>query len=286
MKKNIYTLLFIGFIFIITTSAIMTSGVGEPWGMWDATGSPAHIGAGNCSGCHAGSVNSGGSLTIVVKNEKGVPVTGYAFNKMYTIEVTVARTGVSTFGFDTEIVTAGNTNAGTITSLDTLEAVTVQGEFSTNITHAKPAKTTGSHTFKFNWMTPVADSGVVTIYAAGLAANGNGKNTGDYTYTSFKKLNASASIRKDGKEIEGLQIYPNPVSTSFNVSYNLINSGNVSINLYSLNGQKVANLLSNGEVEGIHNQLLAIPPSVSNGIYLLQINANGNVAFKKVVVSK
>lgn len=286
MKRKIYTLLFIGVVFIITTSAILSSGVGEPWGMWDSTGSPAHIGAGNCSGCHAGTVNSGGALTIVVKDENGMAVSNYAFNKMYTVDVTVAKTAITTFGFDAEIVTAANTNAGEITSMDTTEARTVQGELSTNITHSKPAKTSGSHTFSFNWKTPAADSGTVTIYAAGLAANGNGKNTGDFTYTSVKKLNASSGIRENRKAISQLVISPNPVSSSFMLSYNLKKAGEVNVGLYSLTGQKISTLLTAKEPEGLQKQVMTLPANISNGTYLLQITTNGNVVVEKLSVVK
>lgn len=287
MKKKLFILAFTASIFTITTSAIMSSKISDsrnPTGRWDATGNPANIGVGNCSGCHSGTVNNGGTLAIVVKDSKGKAISGYAFNETYTVEVTITRSGISTFGFDAEIVTAANKDAGKITAGP--ESHTVTGDRSTNVTHSTPAKTSGSHTFTFTWKSPAADSGVVTIYAAGLAANGNGKNTGDYTYTNTKKLNALSKITEYDKTIDGITIYPNPISSLFHVSYNLKKSSNVSINLYSISGQKIISLLNNQQREGLQNQVITLPSFISSGSYLLQISTDGNEILEKISVNK
>jgi hypothetical protein len=293
MKKQICSLTSIALIFIISTSAIIqTKPENEkmmvPFGVRDATGNPINIGVGNCSGCHAGTVNSGGSLTIVVKDAKGNQVSTYDFNKTYTIDITVARTGISTFGFDTEVITASYTDAGVITSPDTSQIITLQGERSTNITHAKPGKTKDSHTFSFTWQTPAADSGLVTIYAGGLAANGNLKNTGDYTYTNVKILKPASTLSaaENQKDVSAVTVYPNPVSTAFQLSYHLKHSGNILVNLYALNGQKVAELLDAEVAAGFREEGISIPGSIENGVYLLQISTKNMSAFEKVIIDR
>jgi hypothetical protein len=292
MKSKICVLLCIVLIFIISTSAIINTGPPEthmvPYGVRDATGNPANIGVGNCTGCHTGVLNSsGGSLKIVVKDANGTPVSSYDFNKLYTIEVTVARTSISTFGFDAEVVTKNNTDAGIITSLDTAKIITLQGDRSTNMTHFTPGKTKDSHTFTFQWTTPAADSGVVTIYAAGLAGNGNLKNTGDYTYTSVKTLSpvSSTSIHEYQENIASVSIYPNPVSTAFNLSYQLQQQGYLTINLYTLNGQKVTELLTEEKASGFQQEHIVIPASVKSGIYLLQMNMKNSTAYEKIIIN-
>jgi hypothetical protein len=293
MKKKICVLFASAVVFIISTSAIINSKPEEskmmvPYGVRDATGNPANVGVGNCSGCHTGTVNSGGSLTIVVKDTKGNPVSTYDFNKTYTIEVTVARAGVSTFGFDTEVVTKNDTDAGVITSTDTTKIITLRGDRSTNITHFVPGKTKDSHTFSFAWQTPLADSGIVTIYAAGLAGNGNLKNTGDYTYTNVKKLNpvSAAAVQEDQKEIAVLSVYPNPASNSIHLSYHLNSIGNVHVNLYALNGQNVAELLNTEKAVGFQEEKILLPDYIENGVYLLQITTKNSSVFEKVIIHK
>ncbi|HET6228041.1 MAG TPA: choice-of-anchor V domain-containing protein [Bacteroidia bacterium] len=292
MKKKICLLLSISFVFIICTSAILQT-PGEkrmmvPFGVRDATGNPINLGAGNCSGCHSGTVvNSGGSLKITVKDLKGNLVSTYDFNKSYTVDVTVARVGVSMFGFDAEVVTANNTDAGVLTSSDTTQIQTLMGERSTNITHFTPGKTKDTHTFSFKWQSPSADSGIVTIYAAGLAANSNGKNTGDYTYTSVKTLKAvSTGIHESSEMISAISVYPNPASTSFTLAYLLKKQAYMTVNLYSLNGQKVAELLSEMKGSGFQHDDVAIPELVKKGSYLLQLISGDDVSVEKLIIDK
>lgn len=288
MKKKIYPVLFL--VLMFTTSAMIITEdpiVGTPYGVRDATGNPANIGEGNCSGCHTGyTVNSsGGSLKIAVKDKNGNPVTYYGFNEVYTVDVTVARSGISTYGFDAEVVTANNTDAGVITSNDTSKIQTLRGDRSTNMTHVLPAKTANTATFSFSWKTPAADSGEVTIYAAGLAANGNGKNTGDYTYTSIKKLKAITSLVDEHEQmISGISIYPNPVSDAFHVSYNLKNAEMVNVNLYTLSGQKLSTLLTKEHAAGQQNEAIELPSFVNAGAYLLQVNAGSISKMERIIV--
>jgi hypothetical protein len=293
MKKKICLFISIAFIFIISTSAIINTEsqgtkVMVPYGVRDATGNPVNIGVGNCSGCHLGTVNSGGSLKIEVKDANGNLVSAYDFNKLYTVNVTVARAASGTFGFDAEIVTKNNTDAGIITSLDTTKIITLQGDRSTNMTHFTPGKTKDNHTFSFRWKTPAADSGIVTIYAAGLAGNGNDKNTGDYTYTNVKTLNpiSSTFIQENQKVISSISLYPNPVSSKFNLSYTLKSEGNIRINLYALNGQKVAELIDEERVSGVQQEHISIPELVEDGVYLLQMNTKNSTVYEKIIINK
>ena len=278
---------------IISTSAFINTNplelhVMTPYGVRDATGNPANIGEGNCRGCHSGTLNSGGSLQIVVKDANNNPVSTYEFNKLYTVSVTVARTGISTFGFDAEVVTKNNSDAGVITSLDSTKIITLNGCRSTNMTHATPGKTKNSHTFMFQWKTPAADSGIVTIYAGGLAANGNGTSTGDYTYTNVKKLNpnSSASINESQHVISSVSIYPNPVAQEFNLTYELKSQGNLRVDLYALTGQKVAELLQENKYSGFQHDRIVLPVSLKNGIYMLQLNINSGTTYEKIVIDK
>lgn len=294
MKKRIFTFLSFAAVFVISTSAIIhsnTNGCSRmvPYGVRDATGNPANIGVGNCSGCHQGTaVNSGGSLTIVVKDTKGNAVSTYDFNKTYTVEVTVARANVSTFGFDAEVVTQYNTDAGLITSLDTTKVITLRGDRSTNMTHFTPGKNKNSQTFSFAWQTPLADSGVVTIYAAGLGANGDVKNTGDYTYTNVKKLSpvSAAAVDENQHALTAVSVYPNPVCGSIHLSYILKDPGKVNINLFSLTGQKVAELLQAEQTKGLQQERIAVPEFLNSGIYLLQITLKNSSTLEKVLITK
>jgi uncharacterized protein (TIGR03437 family) len=53
--------------------------------------------------------------------------------------------------------------------------------------------TSSGATFEFDWTPPTTDSGPVTLYAAGNAANGNGSFTGDHIYTANVQLAVAGS---------------------------------------------------------------------------------------------
>jgi uncharacterized protein (TIGR03437 family) len=62
------------------------------------------------------------------------------------------------------------------------------------ITHTSAATrpgTAGGATFKFDWTPPAQDSGPITLYVAGNAANNDNNLTGDQIYTSSVQLTAA-----------------------------------------------------------------------------------------------
>src|SRR4051812_25546271 len=81
-----------------------------------ATGSPSE-GACNQSGCHTGNPlnDPAGSLTLSAPTLTGFQ---YVLGQTYTINVTVARTGVNLFGFAFEALTSTGANAGTLVVTD------------------------------------------------------------------------------------------------------------------------------------------------------------------------
>jgi histidinol phosphatase-like enzyme len=147
---------------------------------------------GNCTGCHAGTVNSGsGSATITTT----VPASGYVAGSVYQVSMTVAQAQVPLFGFDLTALNSGGTNAGTMTVTNTAEMQILASGGRNNMTHksAGGSSTTGSKTFTFNWTAPATSTGVVTFYASGLAANGTGSTAGDFVYTTNKTVSPAAA---------------------------------------------------------------------------------------------
>jgi len=69
--------------------------------------------------------------------------------------------------------------------------------------------------------------------------------------------------------------YPNPFSSITTLSYNLVNSGHVSLNVYDLIGHRVATLVDNYQKAGIHELILNADDvnnsRLSDGIYLIEL---------------
>lgn len=86
------------------------------------------------------------------------------------------------------------------------------------------------------------------------------------------------------------QNYPNPFNPETNIAFELKESGNVSIEIYNLKGQKVKTLVNDYRSAGDHtvmwNGTDENNNAVSSGIYYYKMKANGDSATKKMVLMK
>ena len=144
----------------------------------EKTGAPNE---GTCADCHAGNAlnASGGSLMVAI------PET-YEPNEVYTIIVDLSRAGQSKWGFEMTALDANGDRAGSFTADDaanTQLTETNNKQYIQHTTAGTSAGTNDAHSWEFEWTAPDADIGLITFYAAGNAANGDGGTTGDYIYT-------------------------------------------------------------------------------------------------------
>ena len=165
-------------IFFYPTSS-NSNGTGSPG---SKTNSP--MDAGNCTGCHQGTLNSGlGTATIT----SDIPVNGYVIGNTYTITLTGVKANCIKFGFE---LTAenGNSKSGKFLITDnTTKLVNVGGA----VSH-KSSGTSGNTTkiWTMDW-TPTIDVSIgnTTFYASLMFANGNGNFTGDNVFTTSLSVN-------------------------------------------------------------------------------------------------
>jgi aspartate 1-decarboxylase len=211
-------------IVIITSRQALTKSSGSPLAN---TGSPGDGSNNTCAknGCHVGVVNSfQGSVTIDVSD---IPLAGYAPGKTYTIGVTVAEAGRSTFGFQLTSEDAKSNKIGSYTS-----SAGVRLEFDDWVTHSINS---GTGVWAITWTAPTGTQDV-TFYAAGNAANSNGTSAGDHIYTG------SATVSRDLLASVN-DIVDNPDFKIYNV-YNektlVVESEKAAVfNVYSINGRHV-----------------------------------------------
>jgi hypothetical protein len=93
----------------------------------------------------------------------------------------------------------------------------------------------------------------------------------------------SASVETIENEV-GMSIYPNPASNNATVSFNVTNASDVMINVTDLSG-KVAQSFDLGNVNGTQNVNINAD-TLSNGVYMVNVNVNGVVSTQKLVVRK
>ncbi len=267
----------------------MTSGVMDSNGKLGKTHSPGETTC-NDSGCHIGNAlnTAGGSVTISAPTLTGWQ---YTPGQVYSINVTVARTGQSLFGFDFEALTSAGANAGTIAVTNTTTTrkanVTITGNSRSNITHTGNGNTgTGTFTFTFNWTAPATNIGNITFYAAGNAANNSGNQSGDFIYNTSQVVTpASAnSVDDNSSSTINLSVYPNPAVESTTISYQLAENATVSARLISLNGQTVITFYTETQSVGEQKKQLVIDPFIAKGVYLLALDANEYHTYKKIII--
>ena len=186
-------------IVIITSLQAISKSNGSPLAN---TGSPGDGLNNTCakSGCHSGTINSfPGSVSIDVGN---IPSSGYAPGATYSIEITVAESGKSTFGFQLTAEDGNNNKMGSY-----LPGSGVRLEFTNWITHSSSSS---SGVWNIDWVAPSGTEDI-TFYTAGNAANGNGTSSGDHIYTSSvtvsRDLNVSVNDIKIEPEIEIFSVF-------------------------------------------------------------------------------
>jgi hypothetical protein len=241
---------------------------------------------GDCSGCH--------TQVLTQQNwiSSNIPLTGYIPGVTYTITckaVDKASGHNSSFGFE---CTPQNQKTGAV--VGTLGNITTSGTGATQILSSEwmtqtsgSYKSTDSNKWSFTWKAPSPGKGAVNFYACFNCGSVTSSGSAQIYWDSLHyKQGSTVGIEQITNVASEINVYPNPIKDVFNVSYELQNSKQVEINLYSIDGKQVANLLSGDEqTVGEHNHTLRIP-LITPGIYLLQVIQGEQVSYKKVVVER
>ncbi|HLF62811.1 MAG TPA: choice-of-anchor V domain-containing protein [Saprospiraceae bacterium] len=134
-----------------------------------------------CTDCHSlGTGMQNGNILL-----NGLPATIIA-NQTYTLTVTVSNpNGIADFaGFQSVILNADDLNAGTMSNPSQGSAIEIEGGRAYH--EHNPAQMFGMSnavSWTVNWTAPVG-TGLITYYAAGNVANGNGNDNGDLIVTT------------------------------------------------------------------------------------------------------
>ncbi|MFO0357664.1 MAG: choice-of-anchor V domain-containing protein [Sphingobacteriaceae bacterium] len=279
MKKTLFIAI-AGLAIMLSGSAFIIKNAGGKAGQ---AGSP---GEGTCADCHSGgsSIVSGATITAI----PGFTAGQYVPGNTYTVNVLVGALSFTSFGFGCEILNSSNANAGTMQNAGAGVQFVNAGNGRKNATHTAPKAGTSLATFSFEWVAPA--SGAVTIYAAGNCVNGTGSTLGDLPVSATLSLTAqtatNTSVSENSKEVNGFKFFPNPAVDNISVYYNLVESGDVNVELVGINGKLVSVLLNEKQQAGAINKNLNIPSSVASGVYFLRVNHNGkNISQKLITVN-
>lgn len=187
---------------------MMSSSSGRPD---DRTGAPSSNG--NCGSCHSGGTQ-GTSINVAI-TEKGTfnAVTSYQAGKTYTIAIAVLGTSTAK-GFQSTVLDATNKKTGTTTN-PTSGSKVISANSRDIVVQSSPSL---SGMWSYEWTAPANPTGSVTIYTAGIAANGNFNDNGDQAATANKVLTLDASSATSNNSIISLAAFPNPCNDVLQLS--------------------------------------------------------------------
>lgn len=120
-----------------------------------------------------------------------------------------------------------------------------------------------------NWVNPfptnLHDSPDYRLNTGSVAATG-----ADFNYTKFAGQITSVS-KGNYTEVSELYAYPNPAQNNFTLAFDLNRSSVVTISLYNVAGQQVAELLNNIQLNGGPQQININTEGFNNGIYFIMV---------------
>ena len=116
----------------------------------------------------------------------------------------------------------------------------------------------------------------------------------DYAAPDFKSLYADQGIQKAQSKTPGLAVetyeyglsnFPNPFNPTTQVSYQLKESGHVTIKVYDALGKEVANLVDEVKPSGKYNVTFN-GAELSSGIYFISMRVNNFYKTQKIILAK
>lgn len=237
------------------------------------TGSPGDND--NCTSCHAGAATT--TPGLITSN---IPGSGYVPGTTYTINATIAVSGINKFGFQVSPQDLSGAKKGTMTLTNTLETqLTGSGKY---ITH-KTAGTagSGSRTWSFNWTAPTAGEGEITFYGAFNAANGGNQASGDQIYLSSLTVQEDVSGVAENYAISNrVNVFPNPVGDILYISSDIPARDVKSVNVLSIDGKATRTIDFDPTNE---LKILADVADLAAGNYLVTVVTDKATATKKIV---
>ena len=161
----------------------------------DRTGAPGSQPV--CSACHSGGNFNVEPFVMMTDLENTTEFTTYTPGETYLLQIILNETtgGAAGFGFQSTVVDGAGTSVGNFSN----PSSNGQLEFAGGRDIFEHNDLSSSNTFTVEWTAPAAGTGDVTLYFAGIAANGNGGTGGDALYTGQASWAEGASNVADAE---------------------------------------------------------------------------------------
>lgn len=262
--KKLILLAFIGMLGV----ALMSNSGGRA--SVQNAGSTNAPGEGYCQNCHsAGAFNPAIGLEVFEENTS-TPVTDYVGGTTYDVKVTITAGNGSPggFGFQMVALQPGNTSVDSWASPSA--NAQVASSSATGRQYIEHNGMSSTNEFTGKWTAPIAGTGDITFYFAGIAANGSGSNGGDGTAGGTLVFPESSTSTRLARQLPvQLSIFPNPVQDELTISTIGETSGTHTLNIVDVNGKIVATQQVEWQV-GMNYERINVN-SLATGTYFLHI---------------
>ncbi len=239
------------------------------------------------STCHTDfALNSG---TANLNLSLGGADSGYVPNQTYTIKISLAQSGLARGGFQITAIQDNDisTTPGTITLTEPGRTQRIDSAHPHNGPCPTANKVWVEHTstgiddvvgdsisWKFNWQAPATDVGSITFYLAGIDANGDLENSGDYVYTLNKTIPLLTNTASEELSVKGIAIYPTVFTDQIHIDLNP--NANLKYKIVNTFGETVlVGNIANGS-NLIHTEALA------SGVYFIELEDESRLGVSSI----
>lgn len=234
-----------------------------------AAGAPGDGLTCSSSNCH-GSTGPFGAEMEVVLSKDGQAVDQYIPGESYTMSITVASSSgtPSRYGFQMTAIVDDNSGAGTFSDLSAnAQAVDINGR-----TYLEQNGPSNTETFTATWTAPAEGSGDVTVFAAGIAANGNSTPSGDSGAIGSVTISEDDLSSVTFLTSDDMRLSPNPAIDFIKVDTDLNQS--MFYDVLSISGAKVAS-------GNLQNNTIDIS-NLTNGLYIVAVSGEDFIYRQKI----
>jgi Secretion system C-terminal sorting domain/Right handed beta helix region len=143
----------------------------------------------------------------------------------------------------------------------------------------------GSNNFRLQSASSPAVNAASNSLVPSLDLDGNSRPSGGAYDIGAYEFGSTLGNNNFSNSILNTTIYPNPSSLNTTLTYNLLETDKIEINIYDSLGKKIKNLVNDNQLKGKY-ELNIDTEQLNNGIYFIKLNTNNSESLQKLVVKK
>jgi hypothetical protein len=232
------------------------------------TGAPSE---GNCTDCHAGTVQS--TEDVVFFTIGGGP----SYMPGSTYPVTLSTIAGTKNGFELTILDADENFAGSFTAGDNSNVAASGG-----VEYVRHSESDGILSWNFEWTAPTEDMGELTAYYAVNISNDNNLTGGDEIFVGNTTIPLHGVGIKENELDKAYEVFFNNQTSELNLNYSLLKEAKVILNVQDLSGKLIEYYDFGYQMQGDYSEKLTVSNVETEGVYILSLFINNQVFNRKV----